>query len=99
MEFTNFETFNAWVILSHYYKYCFVVFARTNSVFDRFLLQHLPWTSCYEASPWGATTLEWTTLPRPGHGNWEGDIPTVHRWAYDYLNNGDVGQHVPMRGR
>jgi cytochrome c oxidase subunit 1 len=20
----------------------------------------------------------------PPHGNWEGEIPEVHRWAYDY---------------
>ncbi len=37
-----------------------------------------------EKNPWGATTLEWTTPIRPGHGNWPGKIPTVQRWAYDY---------------
>jgi len=35
-------------------------------------------------NPYGATTLEWTTPIRPGHGNWPGEIPEVHRWAYDY---------------
>jgi cytochrome c oxidase subunit 1 len=40
------------------------------------------------ANPWGATTLEWTTPIRPGHGNWPGDIPEVHRWAYDYSKDG-----------
>jgi len=35
-------------------------------------------------NPWGASTLEWTTPIRPGHGNWPGKIPSVHRWAYDY---------------
>ncbi|MBR9920632.1 MAG: cytochrome c oxidase subunit I [Bacteroidetes bacterium] len=39
-------------------------------------------------NPWGATTLEWTTPIRPGHGNWEGKIPTVQRWAYDYGKDG-----------
>ncbi|MEZ5033910.1 MAG: cbb3-type cytochrome c oxidase subunit I [Chitinophagaceae bacterium] len=39
-------------------------------------------------NPWGATTLEWTTPIRPGHGNWEGEIPEVHRWAYDYGKDG-----------
>jgi cytochrome c oxidase subunit 1 len=39
-------------------------------------------------NPWGATTLEWTTPINPGHGNWEGDIPEVHRWAYDYGKDG-----------
>ncbi|TVR79431.1 MAG: cytochrome c oxidase subunit I [Chitinophagaceae bacterium] len=39
-------------------------------------------------NPWKATTLEWTTPINPGHGNWEGKIPEVHRWAYDYSKNG-----------
>lgn len=39
-------------------------------------------------NPWGANTLEWTTPIRPGHGNWEGEIPEVHRWAYDYGKDG-----------
>lgn len=39
-------------------------------------------------NPWGAATLEWTTPIRPGHGNWPGEIPEVHRWAYDYSKDG-----------
>jgi cytochrome c oxidase subunit 1 len=39
-------------------------------------------------NPWGANTLEWTTPINPGHGNWPGEIPEVHRWAYDYSKDG-----------
>jgi len=39
-------------------------------------------------NPWGATTLEWTAPIRPGHGNWPGEIPEVHRWPYDYAKDG-----------
>ena len=39
-------------------------------------------------NPWGANTLEWTTPINPGHGNWVGEIPEVHRWAYDYGKDG-----------
>ncbi|MET0464207.1 MAG: cbb3-type cytochrome c oxidase subunit I [Chitinophagaceae bacterium] len=39
-------------------------------------------------NPWGATTLEWTTPIMPGHGNWTGEIPEVHRWPYDYGKDG-----------
>lgn len=58
-------------------------------------------------NPWKATTLEWTTPVNLGHGNWPGEIPTVHRWAYDYSKtdeNGDLlegedftMQTVPIR--
>ncbi len=39
-------------------------------------------------NPWNATTLEWTAPIRPGHGNWPGEIPEVHRWPYDYAKDG-----------
>ncbi len=39
-------------------------------------------------NPWGSTTLEWTAPIHPGHGNWPGEIPEVHRWAYDYAKDG-----------
>lgn len=38
-------------------------------------------------NPWRSTTLEWTTPVKPGHGNWPGEIPEVHRWAYDYTKD------------
>lgn len=39
-------------------------------------------------NPWNATTLEWTTPVEHIHGNWPGELPTVHRWPYDYSKPG-----------
>ena len=49
-------------------------------------------------NPWAANTLEWTTPIRPGHGNWPGEIPEVHRWPYDYSKDGKdfIMQDVPV---
>ncbi|RFM30377.1 cytochrome c oxidase subunit I [Deminuibacter soli] len=49
-------------------------------------------------NPWGSNTLEWTTPIRPGHGNWPGEIPEVHRWAYDYGKDGQdfIPQTTPV---
>jgi len=49
-------------------------------------------------NPWGSNTLEWTTPINPGHGNWEGEIPEVHRWAYDYAKDGHefIPQTTPV---
>jgi cytochrome c oxidase subunit 1 len=51
------------------------------------------------ANPWNSNTLEWTTPIEPGHGNWPGDIPEVHRWPYDYSKPGSkedfIPQHIP----
>ena len=49
-------------------------------------------------NPWGATTLEWTTPVKGIHGNWPGNLPSVHRWAYDYGKDGIefIPQYVPI---
>ncbi len=49
-------------------------------------------------NPWDSNTLEWTTPIKTGHGNWPGDIPEVHRWAYDYSKDGVdfIPQNVPV---
>ena len=48
-------------------------------------------------NPWDANTLEWTTPIRPGHGNWVGEIPEVHRWPYDYAKEGKDGKDFIMQ--
>jgi len=51
-------------------------------------------------NPWNANTLEWTTPVEHIHGNWPGEIPTVHRWPYDYSKPGHdtdfIPQHIPF---
>ncbi|MBV1888211.1 MAG: cytochrome c oxidase subunit I, partial [Urechidicola sp.] len=52
-------------------------------------------------NPWKANTLEWTTPVEHMHGNWPGEIPAVHRWAYDYSKPGAdedfIQQTVPLK--
>ena len=43
------------------------------------------------------TTLEWTTPIERIHGNWPGDLPEVHRWAYDYSKPGAEDDFVPKQ--
>lgn len=47
-------------------------------------------------NPWRSTTLEWTTPRLPGHGNWPGAIPEVHRWPYDYSKPGAKEDFIPQ---
>jgi cytochrome c oxidase subunit 1 len=46
------------------------------------------------ANPWSSNTLEWTTGDKHIHGNWDGPIPTVHRWPYDYSKVNEDGEYV-----
>lgn len=60
-------------------------------------------------NPWNGTTLEWTTEHKAIHGNWDGPIPHVYRWAYDYSKMNKEGtdyvipgqdfipQHIPLQ--
>ncbi len=43
-------------------------------------------------NPWRGNTLEWTTPVEHMHGNWPGEIPEVHRWAYDYSKIDENGE-------
>ncbi|MBO9638090.1 MAG: cbb3-type cytochrome c oxidase subunit I, partial [Siphonobacter aquaeclarae] len=47
-------------------------------------------------NPWHSNTLEWTAPIKPGHGNWEGPIPAVYRWPYDYSKPGAVEDYIPQ---
>ena len=52
-------------------------------------------------NPWKSNTLEWTASMKHIHGNWQGQIPEVHRWPYDYSKPGYdedfVPQNIPMK--
>ena len=52
-------------------------------------------------NPWRSNTLEWTAPIEHIHGNWRGELPHVHRWAYDYSKPGHdedfVPQNVPLK--
>jgi len=45
-------------------------------------------------NPWNSTTLEWTTPVEHIHGNWPGELPTVHRWPYDYSKPGASQDYI-----
>jgi cytochrome c oxidase subunit 1 len=47
-------------------------------------------------NPWRSTTLEWTAPVEHMHGNWPGELPTVHRWPYDYSKPGHDDDFVPQ---
>ncbi len=47
-------------------------------------------------NPWNANSLEWTTPVEHIHGNWPGELPTVHRWPYDYSKPGSDVDFIPQ---
>jgi cytochrome c oxidase subunit 1 len=88
-SFEGFESFNQFADLNE-----FITIAAILTFFCQILFVINFFYSIYkgrkqtELNPWGASTIEWTVPINAGHGNWEGDIPHVHRWPYDYGRHG-----------
>jgi len=100
--FANFETFNNFDNLVVFISVAaMVVFATqllfiVNFFYSIFKGRKVEGEVC---NPWGGTTLEWTAPVERLHGNWPGEIPTVHRWPYDFNVNGRdfIPQTEPLK--
>jgi cytochrome c oxidase subunit 1 len=47
-------------------------------------------------NPWNANGMEWTTSSPPPAENWDGPVPEVHRWPYDYSYPGAPKDYLPQ---
>ncbi len=95
LDYSNWESFKQFADLNKFIStVAMVVFAVQLMFIFNFFYSIFKGRKVTTANPWGATTLEWTTPIRPGHGNWEGEIPEVHRWAYDYSKDGR--EYIPQ---
>ncbi len=96
-DYSNWESFKQFGELNQMISVAVIIvfFAQLLFVFN-FFMSIFKGKKMTTQNPWGATSLEWTTGIEPLHGNWEGDIPEVHRWAYDYKDNGMGGDFVPQ---
>jgi cytochrome c oxidase subunit I len=100
-DYSTWESFNQFNSLNKFMStVSMVVFAVQLMFVFNFFYSIFKGRRVTTKNPWGATTLEWTTPIRPGHGNWAGEIPEVHRWAYDYSKDGRefIPQTEPVSG-
>jgi cytochrome c oxidase subunit 1 len=88
-DYSNWESFKQFVELNRFIStVAMIVFAAQLLLVFNFFYSIFKGRKLKTENPWGAATLEWTTPINPGHGNWPGEIPEVHRWAYDYGKDG-----------
>jgi cytochrome c oxidase subunit 1 len=101
-DYANWGSFKQFVELNRFIStVAMAVFAAQLLMVFNFFYSIFKGRKVTSTNPWGANTLEWTTPVNPGHGNWPGEIPEVHRWAYDYGKDGreyisqtePVGEH------
>ena len=89
LDYSNWSSFNQFGDLNKFIStVAMIVFAIQLLFVFNFFYSIWKGRKVTTKNPWGAATLEWTTPIRPGHGNWDGEIPEVHRWAYDYSKDG-----------
>ncbi len=95
LDYSNWSSFNQFGDLNKFIStVAMIVFAIQLLFVFNFFYSIWKGRKVTTQNPWGATTLEWTAPIHPGHGNWEGEIPEVHRWAYDY--NKDDRDFIPQ---
>ncbi len=88
-DFTTWESFKMFGDLNQFISFVSIIVFLTQLLFIfNFFYSIFKGRKVTTQNPWGGTTLEWTAPIRPGHGNWVGEIPEVHRWAYDYAKDG-----------
>ncbi len=88
-DFSNWESFKMFGGLNEFISVvALIVFATQLLFILNFVYSIFKGRKVTTQNPWGSNTMEWTTPIRPGHGNWPGEIPEVHRWAYDYGKDG-----------
>ena len=98
-RYYRFDTFQAFNQFSELNKFmtvaAIVVFACQLVFIVNFFYSIWKGKKATSRNPYQANTLEWTTETIvPVHGNWTGNIPTVHRWPYDY--NKDEREYIPQ---
>ena len=98
-DYSSWESFKQFASLNQFISMiALIVFATQILFVINFFYSIWKGRKVKDLNPWGANTLEWTTPLRPGHGNWPGELPEVHRWAYDYAKDGKefIPQNVPV---
>ena len=88
-DFSIWESFKQFADLNRFIStVAMIVFATQILFLINFFYSIFKGRKVTDPNPWKSNTLEWTTPINPGHGNWPGEIPEVHRWPYDYGKDG-----------
>ncbi|RYU97506.1 cytochrome c oxidase subunit I [Emticicia agri] len=95
-SYTGFDFTNKYQDLAELSTIAAIVVFAANIIFLFNFFYSMFWGKKATANPWRSNTLEWTTPVNPGHGNWEGEIPAVYRWPYDYSKPGAAEDFIPQ---
>ncbi|WP_431844422.1 cytochrome c oxidase subunit I [Pedobacter anseongensis] len=92
--FTEFEFMQKWLTVNVLVTWSAIVAALAQVAFLFNFFYSIFKGEKSTQNPWEANTLEWTAPVDRIHGNWPGEIPTVHRWPYDYSKPGSDADFI-----
>ena len=95
-SFTNFDAFSTFTDLNAFVSIAAIITFAAQFIFLFNFFYSIFKGKKAPQNPWNSNTLEWTTPRVPGHGNWPGELPTVHRWPYDYSKPGAKADFIPQ---
>lgn len=94
--FTEFELAAQYMDLNVFITYAAIIGVGIQFVFLFNFAYSAIWGPKSPKNPWNSGGLEWTAPVEHMHGNWPGEIPTVHRWPYDYSKPGAPADFIPQ---
>ncbi len=94
--YTGFDFTNKYQDLAQLSTVAAIIVFAANIIFLYNFFYSIFWGKKAAQNPWKSNTLEWTTPINLGHGNWEGEIPAVYRWPYDYSKPGATDDFIPQ---
>lgn len=95
-SFTNFDAFSSFGDLNMFVSTAAILTFGAQFIFLFNFFHSIFRGKKAPLNPWNSNALEWTTPRVPGHGNWPGEIPKVHRWPYDYSKPGSESDFIPQ---
>jgi len=94
--FTSFEFMEKWLSVNIFITWSAIIAGLAQVAFAWNFFYSMKHGKLATQNPWGSNTLEWTTPIERIHGNWPGELPTVHRWPYDYSKPGHYEDFIPQ---
>lgn len=95
-SFTGFKTFSTYADLNTFISIAAIVTFVAQLIFLYNFFYSMFKGKKATMNPWRSNTLEWTAPVNAGHGNWDGPVPAVYRWPYDYSKPGSEEDFIPQ---
>jgi len=95
-SFSYFEAFSGYANLNFFISVVAMITFSAQLIFIANFFYSIFFGPTAPKNPWRANTLEWTTESELVEGNWNGSLPVVYRWPYDYSVPESASDYIPQ---